>query len=164
MGDELLSDSFPEIKELREGVKQKGKAPSLTFTELFDKLCPMYMAMGMSYAEFYDGDPTLVIPYREAYLQKRRMANHDLWMQGRYIYDALCAVYPLFRFSFKGGEIRSEPYVEEPYPLTEKEAEERREREEKKQYEEMLRQHKAQVAAMRKRAGEKANGGRKQPD
>ena len=145
-------------------MKQKGKAPSLTFTELFEKLCPMYMAMGMSYAEFYDGDPTLVISYREAYLQLRWQQNHDLWLQGRYIYDALCAVYPWFRLSFKGGEIKAEPYVEEPYPLTEKDAEERREREEKKQYEEMLRQHQAQVAAMRKRAGEKEHGGRDQSD
>ena len=123
------------------------------------------MAMGMTYSEFYDGDCTLVIAYREAYLQKRRQANNDLWMQGRYIYDALCAVYPLFRFSFKGGDIRPEPYVKEPYPLTEKDAEEQREREEKEQYEEMLRKHQEQVAAMRKRAaGEKTNGGREQSD
>lgn len=127
-------------------------------------MCPMYMSMGMTYREFYDGDPTLVIPYREAFLQKRRRENFDLWMQGRYIYDALCAVYPLFRFSFKGGEIKADPYRKEPYPLTEKEAAEQREREEKEQYEEMKRQHLAQVAAMRKRAGETADGGTGQHD
>ena len=120
------------------------------------------MAMGMSYDEFYNGDPTLVIAYREADALKRRHENYLLWMQGRYVYDAMCAVYPLFRFSFKGGELRPEKYLDEPYPNTAKEMREREERREKKAYEERLRLQRERVAAMRA-AGEK-NGGRNRTD
>lgn len=114
----------------------------------------MYMQMGMSYAEFYDGDPTLVIAYRKAFEMQRKHENHMLWLQGRYVYDAMCAVYPLFRFSFKGGEIRPNEYLNEPYPTDEKELEEMAQRREKEAYEERLRQQQAHVAAMRS-AGEK---------
>lgn len=134
---------------MKEGFETKEDKSSFPFTELFEKLCPMYMSMGMSYDEFWRGDPTLVIPYRQAFIERRKRENHDLWMQGRYVYDALCAVYPLFRFSFKGGEIRPEPYTKEPYPTTKKEAEERKERDAKERYEEQIRLHKAQVEAMR---------------
>ena len=46
-----------------------------------------------------------------------------------YFYEALCDASPLFRFSMKGGTIKPEPYVKEPYPITEAEVRERAERE-----------------------------------
>lgn len=111
----------------------------------------MYMHMGMTHKEFWHGDPTLVIPYREAYKLNRSHENNVLWRQGRYIYDALCAVYPLFRFSFKGGELRPQPYVEEPYPITEEEVRARAKQKEKEAYEERLRLRQEQYARMKEK-------------
>ena len=84
--------------------------------------------------QFWHGDVTLARAYREAYEIRRKRDNYFSWMQGRYVYDALCAAAPLFRFSFKGGEIHALPYMEEPYPLTEKEAEEQQKRKEEKEF------------------------------
>ena len=85
------------------------------------------MSIGMTYDEFWNGDVHLVEVYRKADELRERRRNQELWLQGMYIYEALCDASPLFRTSFKKGVIKPEPYAKEPYPIT---AEERREREE----------------------------------
>ncbi len=63
----------------------------------------------------------LVKSYREAYELRRRERNHDLWLQGLYIYNALCSASPLFRFSTK--PVKANPYLEEPFAITKEENE-----------------------------------------
>ena len=87
------------------------------------------MSIGMTYDEFWDCDVSLVGVYRKAAELRDRRRNQELWLQGMYIYEALCDASPLFRFSMKGGTIKPEPYVKEPYPVTESEVREREERE-----------------------------------
>ena len=89
------------------------------------------MSIGMSYDEFWNGDVFMVKAYRKANELRDRRMNQELWLQGKYVYDALCSASPLFRFSTKPA--KSEPYVKEPYPIT---AAEVREREERKAREE----------------------------
>ena len=84
------------------------------------------MSIGMSYEQFWDGDVDMVKTYRVAAELKDKRRNQELWLQGMYIYEALCDASPLFRFSMKKGPVKPEPYVKEPYPIT---AEEVRERE-----------------------------------
>lgn len=93
------------------------------------------MSIGMSYEEFWYKDVSLVEIYRKAHDLKTQRVNHEAWLQGVYIYDALCAASPLFRISFKKGAIKPEPYTKEPYPITEIEIRERREREARKKEE-----------------------------
>ena len=102
-----------------------------SYGKIFEQLCPYYMSIGMSYDDFWNGDVSMVKAYRLASELRDKRMNQELWLQGRYIYDALCSVSPLFRFSTKAQ--RSEPYVNEPYPIT---AAEVREREERKAREE----------------------------
>lgn len=52
----------------------------------------MYMLYGMTYEQFWFGDPRMTITFREAYLLKQRAKNEDMWMQGLYIYRAVSAV------------------------------------------------------------------------
>jgi hypothetical protein len=52
-----------------------------------------------------------------------------MWIQGMYIYEALCDASPLFRLSMKSGTIKPEPYAKEPYPITRAEIKEREQRE-----------------------------------
>lgn len=100
---------------------------SQTYSETFKQLCPYYMSIGMTYDEFWNGDVSMTVAYRKADELRLKQRNYELWLQGMYMYEALCDASPLFRFSLKGGTIKPEPYVKEPYPVTALEAREREE-------------------------------------
>ena len=87
------------------------------------------MSIGLSYDEFWDGDVDRVKAYREADELREKRRNQELWLQGMYIYEALCDVSPLFRLSMKKGVVKPEPYAKEPYPITAAEVKAREERE-----------------------------------
>lgn len=87
------------------------------------------MSIGMSYDEFWYEDVRKVVAYRKANELRDRRRNQGYWLQGMYIYEALCDASPLFRFSMKQGTIKPEPYAKEPYPITAAEVREREERE-----------------------------------
>ena len=93
------------------------------------------MSIGMSYEAFWDGDVDMVKMYREAAELRDKRKNQELWLQGMYIYEALCDASPLFRLSLKKGTVKPEPYAKEPYPITAAEAREREEREARKKEE-----------------------------
>lgn len=84
----------------------------------------------MSYEEFWYKDVRLVEYYRKAQELRMRRENEAHWLQGLYIYEALCDASPLFRTSFKKEVVKPVPYAKEPYPITEQEIKERKEREE----------------------------------
>lgn len=109
------------------------------------------MSIGMTYDEFWNQDVCLVEVYRKAAELRDRRRNQELWLQGMYIYEALCDASPLFRFTMKSGTIKPEPYAKEPYPITEAEV---REREERKRREEEER-FKAEFAAYAERLRKK---------
>ena len=109
------------------------------------------MSIGMSYDEFWNQDVGMVKSYRKADELRRRQRNFELWLQGKYMYDALCSTSPLFRFTMKSGTIKPEPYTKEPYPIT---ASEVRELEERRQRE-MEERLKAQFAAFAERVRKK---------
>ena len=121
-----------------------------SYTEVFEQLCPYYMSIGMSYDDFWSGDVEMVKAYRKANELRDRRHNQDMWLQGRYFYDALCAASPLFRFTMKKGMIKPEPYTSEPYPITEAELREREEREARAKEERLKAEFTAFVERMRK--------------
>jgi len=132
LGSELVSDSSPRSG----GESRKGSAP-VTYSEQFYNHLPFYLAIGMTYDQFWNDDCTLVKYYREAHELKRREKNQELWMQGMYIYEALCKVSPVLRAFAKKGT-KPLPYTAEPYPLSRKEIREREEREEKARYDKQV--------------------------
>lgn len=97
--------------------KDKSKVEVTSLTELFEKQCPIYMSYGMSYDEFWHGDLYLTKFYRESYLIQVKQKDEELWMQGMYIYEALCKVSPILHaFSKKGTkplQYRTKPMSEE---------------------------------------------------
>lgn len=99
-----------------------------SFTRVFDEVFPHYLAIGMSAREFWDGKPSLARAYRRAFELRRRQRNWEMWMQGAYIYDAMLRVAPVMRAALSKTKAEPGKYPEEPWPLTEKEAEERKER------------------------------------
>ena len=74
----------------------ENSAP-LSDSDILQRLCPDYLAMGMSLDEYWNGDAELPRYYREAYKLKRKKENFDAWLHGYYVYHALQCVSPLFR-------------------------------------------------------------------
>ncbi len=97
-----------------------ARSPLFTYTNKFYEVFPYYLSIGMTYEQFWEGDPTLVIYYRKAEELRNKQRNQELWLQGLYIYDALCDVAPILHAFAKKGT-KPNPYPSEPYPLTAKE-------------------------------------------
>ena len=85
------------------------------YTEYFERLCPYYLSLGMTYEQFWDGDSAMARMYRKAHDLKLEEMNFSLWLQGRYIYDALCCVSPILRAFSKAK--KPIDYHEMPYAL-----------------------------------------------
>ena len=79
------------------------------------------MAIGMTYEEFWYGDPWKIKIFKKAHELKNEIANQQMWLQGLYIYDAVGAVVN----SVLG---KKQKYIEHPLDLHPKtEAEKARE-------------------------------------
>ena len=79
----------------------------------------------MSHEEYWKGDPGLVQTYAEAYRLKIEEKNHELWMQGLYVYEALIAVASRFGNKKQGlPEFPSKPHRVTPMTEAEKRQEE----------------------------------------
>lgn len=99
----------------------------------------MFLALGMTYELYWDGDNDLPRAYLEAEKIRDRKKNQWLWLQGMYVYDAVGRLIPAFKFGVKNP--KAEQYPREPYPITKEEIEER----EKKKFYSMLERMKSRV-------------------
>lgn len=95
------------------------RSPLSTYTEQFYEVFPYYLSIGMTYEQFWDGDPTLAKYYREAEEIRNEKKNQELWLQGLYVYEAICDVSPILQAMAKKGT-KPKPYTEQPYALTER--------------------------------------------
>ncbi len=111
------------------------------------------MSIGMSYDDFWNGDVHMVKAYRRADELRDKRRNQELWLQGLYVYEALCDASALFRFTTQ-PTIKPEPYPKEPFPLTAAEVREREERDAKLREERL----KAEFAAFAERVRRKMTG------
>ena len=106
MGCELLTENSP--------------TPPKTNTEIFEESFPFYLAIGMSYAEYWDGDPVLAQYYRKAYQIKQDEINYIAWLQGLYVYDAASTA--LFNALRGMGKTKppAKDYAKQPYEFKNK--------------------------------------------
>lgn len=134
-------------------------SPLLTYSEKFHEVFPHYLAIGMTYEQFWDMDCTLVVAYRKAEEIRNAKRNQELWLQGMYFYEALCDVAPILRAFAKKGT-RPLKYPSEPYSLTTKEQERSEEKQERRVFNKGLEMMKAFMGAHNKKfeAGEKVKG------
>lgn len=134
-----LSDELPSEIGLAGG----NAASPLSLREAFEKACPLYMSYGMTYHEFWNGDVSAHRAYRDAHKIKVSEQNMMLWLQGRYVYDAIGAIAPYIKAFSKA---KPGNYTERPYDLFEEERKAREEEEQRKRYEHI----KEKVAAFAK--------------
>lgn len=112
MDSELVSGSLSAT-----GGRQSSSAP-FTYTEKFYEVFPYYLSIGMTYEQFWEGDCTLTKYYRKADEIRKERRNEELWLQGMYIYEALCEVSPVLHAFAKKGT-KPLPYSTKPYAITE---------------------------------------------
>ena len=120
----------------------------MSLTEVFEKACPAYIAYGMTYEQFWDGDVSAHKAYREAEKIRIRKRNQEMWLQGMYVYEALLDV---AQYNKAFSKSKPRPYVKEPYDLFEDDRKRREEEEQRKRYESM----RDKVAAFAKAFNEK---------
>ncbi len=78
-------------------------------------MCPVLMAMGMSYDEYWNGDNSAPRHYMKADRLRRKRTNEELWLQGLYIYNAVHALAPELNAASK--DFKPAPYIDKPFPL-----------------------------------------------
>lgn len=112
-----MGDSLEEI----------NKVEYVSLSERFEKLCPIFMNIGMTYKEFWEEDPTITKQYLDAFKmkQKREIKNKEweIWKQGMYVYEALIDVSPILHAFSKAK--KPLPYPERPYGLKDDDDEEK---------------------------------------
>lgn len=106
MGCELLNEVAP--------------AQEKTNTEIFEECFPFYLAIGMSYAEYWEGDATLARYYRKAYQIKQDEINNNAWLQGMYIYDAVSTALHNALRGFGKNKSPVQHYAKQPYEFKDK--------------------------------------------
>ncbi len=106
----------------------------------------------MTYDQYWNDDCRLTEYYRKAHELQNKRRNQELWLQGAYIYEALLDVAPVLQFRKKNA--KPTPYPEEPFPLTEKEVQEKKEREARKRYEKIKARMEAFTKVQNKRKTE----------
>lgn len=99
---------------------EENPTPHKTNTEIFEECFPFYLAIGMSYAEYWEGDPILARYYRKAYQIKQDEINNNAWLQGMYIYDAVStALHNALRGMGK-NKPPAKDYAKQPYEFKNK--------------------------------------------
>lgn len=102
-----------------DNIDKSSKDKLSSYTEIFEEACPFFMAIGMSYQEFWYEDCWIAKYYLKAYRIKKEQINEQLWIQGMYVYEAIIDASPILHaFSKKGTKPLK--YPKEPYPLYEK--------------------------------------------
>lgn len=135
-----------------DGDDLESEPSEITLSEFFIKMFPVYMAMGMSYDEYWNGPCWLARAYREAHQMEEKKREWERWRQAAYIFEALLCASPMMKPFVK--DAKPGKFPEEPWPLTQKEADERQEAKDRENYKKALAQRRAASDAEKKRREE----------
>lgn len=95
-------------------IGRESKVESISLTQIFEEQCPIYMSYGMTYDEYWYDSPYRAMFYRKAKEIQVKQKDEEFWMQGMYIYEALCDVSPILHAFCKSGT-KPLPYSTKPY-------------------------------------------------
>lgn len=101
-------------------------SPQQTIKEIFENACPYFMAIGMTYDDFWYKDPQIAKSFLKAHEIRQKQENQRLWLQGYYNYIAIAYVSPILNPFAKKGT-KPIPYPSQPIPLTEEDIENKQE-------------------------------------
>lgn len=121
--------------------QSSDSADQVFLTDTLNAMCPVYMAMGMSYDDYWNGDPYMAKYYREAHKQRVKNENSMLYLQAQYFYEVMGCMASLY--DPFGKRRKAEKFRDRPYDLFPEDVEATREREERERYESMRERLKA---------------------
>lgn len=102
-------------------LSEKTPTKNKTYSEIFDECFPFYLAIGMSYAEYWEGDASLARYFRKAYKIKQEQDNNNAWLQGLYFYDAISTALHNAMRGISKSKPPAKDYAKQPYELFKKE-------------------------------------------
>lgn len=85
-----------------------------TYSEIFYEWFPFYLSIGMSSAEYWEGDPSLPQYYRKAFKMRQEQENRNAWLHGLYVYDATISALT----HLNTDKSKHKAYAEKPYSFT----------------------------------------------
>lgn len=103
-----------------------GVALPFSYSKVFEDVFPYYMAMGMSYEQFWNDNPKLAYYYRKAHEIKLQQSNEQMWLQGMYMAYAINSTVGNM---FKKKSQKPNEYPSEPLPITQEQIEEKKRKE-----------------------------------
>ena len=101
---------------MEDSLGELNNVEHIFLTETFERLCPYYMAIGMTYDQFWRDDVTMPIMFRRAYKIKQEENKWNNWEGGVYTYEALLKVSPVLHAFAKNGT-KPLPFSEKPYGI-----------------------------------------------
>lgn len=107
--------------------QEKPKPVYASMTQVFQEAFPEYLAMGMSYAEFWEMESWLVRSYRKAKEIRINEINYSAWLHGLYTIKALQSGVPVLVNGFVKNHVELPQFPETPIDFS-KEAKERQEK------------------------------------
>lgn len=107
-----------------ESVEDSSSPNEKTLEEYFEEACPYFMAIGMTYDEFWYKSPKLVKYFLKAHEIRQKQDNEKIWLQGYYNYIALCCVSPVLHAFAKKGT-KPIDYPTQPLSLSKEENEQK---------------------------------------
>ena len=85
----------------------------MSFAEAFDWVCPYYLSIGMTYDQFWYGDPCMVRAFRRADKMRWENLNAQAWLQGKYNFAAVSLA---MSNAFSKGNRKD--YLSKPFELS----------------------------------------------
>ena len=98
----------------------KPSTDDTTIVDAFESACPLFISYGMTYDEFWYGEPERAKYYREAHDLALEQMSFNAYIQGRYVRDAISDFLEFYAMSSRPKVGKN--YPEKPYPITEKAA------------------------------------------
>ena len=101
-------------------VAQKTTTPQDIINYLYE-LFAYALSIGMNYEQYWYDDPMLINSYIKAEEIRQVKKNNELWLQGLYVYIAICDLVPVLNPFSKDHKAKN--YLDKPIPITQREQE-----------------------------------------
>lgn len=139
--------------------REKGGDPPspVRYGKQFEDLCGYYMALGMSYQDYWDGDNQMPRFYRDKFKADTEIVNYRLWLLGLYVYEAVLDTAPAMNPLMK--DHKPVLYRSSPFPLTSSDKEKFDEMDRKRKLEKTKIDLQTWAMSVNKRMTEVKNGG-----
>lgn len=86
-----------------------------------EKECAYFLSIGMTWEQYWHGDPWAVLAFLEAEKLKRQRTSDEAWLYGLYVHDAVAVA---VNNALRSKHARAQKYIDRPLriePMTEEE-------------------------------------------